>query len=459
MELAQKRGSRLDEFVARPRRAVWVLAIPMMVGMLFHTLYTVVDTAFVGQLGPEALAAITFVGPLFFVAIALSSGLATGITAAVAQAVGRKDTDAADRTASNGMTLALVLGIAFAVGGVFMGPEMVEAAGAEGETIELAWGYFSLIAIAIPLFFFSAVLRSVLNGEGDARTPMVVMGIATTINLALDPLLIFTAGLGIRGAAVATIIAQVLATTVFAWWVLVRRKTFTRIRLRGMAPDWSVTYRILRVGVPTTFSMMVMAVAMLLGNHLLASFGQITVAGFGAGTKVDMIVALPVLGLASGAIAVIGMFAGAGRVDLVRSTALYTYRWALTLGTSLGVGAWLVSGPLMLMFTDSAEAIHVGRVYLGYMVFSYPLMALGMTSGRILQGLGYGMPALVITAVRTMIVGIPVAYALVYLFDAPLEWVWLSFILGGACSVVLSLGWVYHLVWRRDPTSRATAVA
>ena len=79
--MARPRESRLEEFVARPRRAVWVLALPMMTGMLFHTLYAVVDTAFVGRLGPEALAAITFVGPLFFVAIALSSGLATGITA------------------------------------------------------------------------------------------------------------------------------------------------------------------------------------------------------------------------------------------------------------------------------------------------------------------------------------------------------------------------------------------
>lgn len=455
MELAQKRSSRLDEFIARPRRAVWVLALPMMAGMLFHTLYTVVDTAFVGQLGPEALAAITFVGPLFFVAIALSNGLATGITAAVAQAVGRKDAAAADRTASNGLSLALGLGVLFAIGGFFMGPELVEAVGAKGATVPLAWDYFSLIALGIPLFFFSSVLRAVLNGEGDAKTPMVVMGIATAINLALDPVLIFWAGLGIRGAAMATITAQVLATGVFAWWVLVRRRTFTRLRLRDMTPDWTVLYRILRVGVPTTFAQLVMSAAMLLGNHLLASFGQITVAGFGAGTKVDMIVALPILGLASGAVAVIGMFAGAQRADLVRSTSLYTYRWALSIGVVVGLAAWLASGPLMQLFTDDAEAIHVGRVYLGYMVFAYPLMALGMTSGRILQGLGYGMPALAITAVRTMVVGIPVAYALVYLFDAPLEAVWLSFVGGGACSVFLGLGWVFHLVWRKDPTLRA----
>ena len=453
--MAQPRESRLEEFIDNPRRAVWVLALPMMVGMLFHTLYAVVDTAFVGRIGPDALAAITFVGPFFFVAIALTSGLFTGVTAAIAQAVGRKDERGADLTASNGMSLALLMGVLFALGGGFMGPAMIELAGAEGHTVSQAWAYFQIIALGIPLFFFSSVLRAMLNGEGDAKTPMVVMGIATAINLALDPVLIFVLDWGIRGAAVATIISQVLATGVFVWWVLVRRRTATRLRLRDMRPDTAVLMRILRVGVPTTFAQLVMSLAMILGNRLLAGFGQITVAGYGAGTRVDMIVSMPILGLASGSIAVIGMFAGARRPDLVRSTALYTYRWALILGTTLGLAAFSASGPLMRLFTEDVEAIGVGRVYLGYMLFAYPLMALGMTSGRILQGLGYGLPALAITAVRTMIVGIPVAYALVYLFDAPLEWVWISFILGGAASVVLGLAWVWHLVWRRDPTLRA----
>jgi putative MATE family efflux protein len=453
--MAKPRESRLDEFIARPQRAVWVLALPMMAGMLFHTLYSVVDTAFVGRIGPEALAAITFVGPFFFVAIALTSGLFTGITAAIAQAVGRRDERGADLAASNGMSLALTMGVLFALGGGFMGPAMLEAAGAEGETVGEAWAYFSVIAACIPLFFFSSVLRAMLNGEGDAKTPMVVMGISTAINLVLDPIFIFTLDMGIRGAAWATAIAQILTTAVFLWWVLIRRRTATRLRLRDMRPDWAVLTRVLRVGVPTTFAQLVMALAMILGNRLLAGFGQITVAGYGAGTRVDMIVSMPILGLASGSIAVIGMFAGARRVDLVRSTALYTYRWALTLGVVLGLGAFAASGPLMRLFTDDLEAIGVGREYLGYMLFAYPLMALGMTSGRILQGLGYGMPALAITAVRTMIVGIPVAYALVYLFDAPLQWVWISFILGGAASVALGLAWVWRLVWRRDPTLRA----
>ena len=284
---------------------------------------------------------------------------------------------------------------------------------------------------------------------------MVIMAISTVVNLVLDPLLIFTAGMGIKGAALATILAQILATAIFSWLVLVRRRTFTRFRVSLMAPDLPVIMRILRVGLPTTVSALVMSAGMMLCNWLLAHFGQITVAGYGAGTRVDMMVSMPLLGLSSGAIAVIGMFAGARRADLVRSTTLYTYRWALILGLSFGCTAWLASGLVMRLFTQDAAAIEVGRVYLGYMVFAYPLMALGMTSGRVLQGLGYGLPALVITTVRVLLVGVPVAYVAVLLFDGPVTSVWLAFIAGGCCSVVLGLGWVYQLVWRKDPTARA----
>ncbi|MFH1464422.1 MAG: MATE family efflux transporter [Pseudomonadota bacterium] len=451
------RQSRLDDFLAHPRRAVWTVSLPMMAGMIFHTLYSVVDTAFVGQIGPEALAAITFVGPLFFVAVALTNGLATGVTAVIAQAVGRRDAAAADRTASNSMALGIVLGVLLSVGWHLTGPGMLRAMGAEGATVGEAWAYFQLITLGLPLFFISSVLRAVLNGEGDSRSPMVVMAIATVVNLVLDPIFIFVLDQGIRGAAIATILSQVIATAIFAWWVLVRRRTFTHLSLRGMLPSGAVLWRVMGIGVPTTFAQLVMSAGMVLGNWLLATFGQLTVAGYGAGTRVDMIVSMPILGLASGAVAVIGMFAGAGRADLVRSTALYTYRWALFLGVGVGLLAFASSPWVLRLFTQDPVAIGVGQTYLGYMIFSYPLMAVGMTSGRILQGLGYGLPSLVITAIRVLLVGVPVAYFAVLVLHTPLDGVWIGFIIGGACSVALGLTWVYRLVWQRDPTLRAAA--
>ena len=122
-----------------------------------------------------------------------------------------------------------------------------------------------------------------------------------------------------------------------------------------------------------------------------------------------MVVVLPVLGLASASMTVVGMFAGAGRADLVRSTARYTLRVAVATALVLGVAAYLGAEPIIGLFTDDAHALSVGCQYLAYMVFAYPLMAISITSGRLLQGIGYGNPALFISAVRVLLIAIPAA--------------------------------------------------
>jgi putative MATE family efflux protein len=454
---ADDRASRLDEFIANPRRALWVLAAPMMGGMAVHTLYLVVDTAFIGSLGAEALAAVTFVGPLFFVLIALFNGLGTAITALVAQAVGRQDFAEADRVASAALTVSVALGLLFVAAGELAGRLMLRVLGAEGEVLEHAWAYFQVISFTVPLFFVSASLRAVLAGEGDAKTPMVIFGAATVINLSLDAIFIFGLGWGVRGAALATAGAQVFSLTVFAWVLLVRRRSLVRFRLAGLGYHRPLVAGLVTIGLPTTAGQIIMAAGMAANNRVLAHFGEATVAGYGAATRVDMFVAMPIFGLAGGAVAVIGMFAGAGRGDLVRSTALYVYRWVITLAVVVGAAAFASSGWIIRIFIQDEAAVSVGHTYLGFMLVMYPMMAFGATSGRILQGLGFGIPSLIITLVRVLVIGVPLAYLAVFGLGAPVEAVWASMLVGGLCASMISLVWVRRLLWQRDPTARALA--
>ncbi len=451
--------SRLDEFIDKPKRAIWVLAGPMIAGFAVHAVYSFVDMIFIGQLGPMALAGSTFVMPLFFVAIALGVGFATGVTATVAQAIGRRDKKEADHLASNALVLGILIGVVFAVCGLTLGKLLMPVLGAEGESAELAWQYFEVLSAGMPLMFVSMSIRAVLTGEGDAKTPMIVLTIATLLNLALDPLFIFTLGLGMRGAAFATLASQLFSLITFSYIVFVKKSSFVRFRLSLLRPSARLLAPILRIGLPAAAGQLAMALGSGLLNRVLASFGQIAVAGYGAGSRVDLIVAMPMIGLASAAVSVIGMFAGAGRGDLVRSMALYTYRWSILLATIVGLCAYLSSRWVIGWFTDDPLVIEIGRTYLGYMVFAYPMMGIGMTSGRILQGLGYGMPSLIITVLRVLIVGVPGAYIAIYCFDAPIEAAWLSIIVGGLVANVLAIAWVRKYVWKTDPTVRATKSA
>lgn len=203
------RQDRLAEFVAAPTRALWTMALPMIAGMTVHTIYIVADTAFIGSLGTGALAAATFVTPLFFLIVALTMGVGTAVTALVVQAVGRRDAEGADAAAGTAITIGVILGLVFGVIGLSGERWLLSRLGAEGVVVDLAVEYFQILALFLPLFFVSAILRAILTGEGDARTPMIVMGIGTLSNIALDALYIFGFGLGLRGAALATTTTEV----------------------------------------------------------------------------------------------------------------------------------------------------------------------------------------------------------------------------------------------------------
>jgi putative MATE family efflux protein len=446
---------RLERFLAAPRKAVWTMALPMMAGMAVHTLYVIADTAFIGTLGTEALAAATFVGPLFFFMVALTMGMGTAVTALVAQAMGRGDPGDADSVAGTALSTGLAVGTVLALGGLLGGQRILALLGAQGLNAALAWQYFQIIAAIVPLFFVSSIFRSVLTGEGDARTPMVVLAFSTILNIGLDALFILVLGLGLRGAALATVAALLLSLSAFTLLLLTRKKAFVRIRLGAMVPVGRVLARLFGLAMPVAAGMAVMSLGGMLFNRLLAGFGEVAVAAYGAASKVDMIVAMPIFGLAGAAVSIVGMFAGAGRADLVRGTALYSYRWALILAAVIGGTAFVSAESILRLFTSDPEAIAIGRTYLGYMIFAYPMMAVGMTSGRLLQGVGYGLPSLIITSIRVLVVAVPVAYAAVLWLNTTIEGVWAGILTGGVCATVISIFWVRRLVWLQDPTLRA----
>lgn len=447
--------TRLERFIENPRRAVWTVSAPMMAGLLVHVLYHVADTAFVGRLGPASLAGITLVFPLFLVLVALANGVGSGIGVVVAQSIGRNEPGAAACAGGTATTLGLGLGLVFALVGLIGGPLMLSQLGGTGRVADEAWAYFAIIAAAAPLTLVGSFFRAMLVGQGDTRTPMYVLLFSSLLNLALDPLLIFTFGLGIRGAAYATVTAQMCTTLALSYLVLFSPRTVVRLRATHLRPQWTPIRRVLALGAPATLSQLIMAFGSMAMNRVVASFGDSALAGFGAAGRIDAVVALPILGLAAGTVTVVGMFAGAGRSALVRDTTLYVFRWALLISTALGVSAFLTREAFLSIFTADPETIAVGSHYLGFMLFVYPLMGVGMVGGRLLLGLGYAHLSLSVTALRLLVIAVPVAYISVYLYNGPLAGVWWGILAGAAASTLVSLTLIYRLMWHGDPTARA----
>lgn len=455
MTTTPSRRSRLDEFLERPHRAVWVVSGPMMGGMLLMVVGMVVETALVGQLGSVALAGLTLMLPMFFTMVAIVNGVGTAITALVAHAIGRRDLPGAERIGGTAVALGVLVGLAFALVGVTFGHELIRHLGATAEVFEPAWEYFFVLALSAPLMFVGSFLRFVLQGEGDSKTPMLVMAGVLLVNMALDWLFIFPLGQGLRGAALAQAVSQALGTVVMLYLLFVRRTNTVRLHWRSLVPRWREVKAVLSVGVPNSLTQLSMAVGSMLLNRVVASFGDASLAAMGVGQRVDQVATMPVMGLAAGSVAVIGMFAGAARADLVRQVALYAVRWAVGIAGVLGLAAFAASGALMRGFSSDAAAVAVGQHYLLYMVFAYPLVAVVMMSARILLGLNYPNLSLLLVVVRLFVLAVPIAALSVFVLHTSIDGVWVGIVSGSAGAAALGVWLVRRVVWEQDPTVRA----
>lgn len=434
-------SSRLNRFLAAPRRALWYLTIPMMVGMSIQTIYMIADMVFVGRVSAEALTALAFNMPLAFLAIGIVFGLGSGVTAVIAQAVGEEDPAAATSGALHAAAFGVGLGLTFTVVGLLWGRELLGLLGVPAELMPLAWDYFRILASGYLFLVMTVFFRSMLAGEGDVRIPVAIQGSGTLLNLALDPLFIFAFGLGVKGAALATVISQLATTIAFVILLVVRRHPVITSGLRSFRFDREILRRIVGIGLPASFSFVIMALGGGVFNRILVGYSPGAVAAYQVGSRVDHVYLLPVISMAASLVTLVGMFYGARRLDLVRELLTYALLRAVVLALCLGALFFVFAPAIVGIFTDSAEIRTLGSSYLRVMVFSYPFVAVSMLAGRSLQGMGKGLPVMILTILRVLLIGAPLA-ALAAHFGEPIEWVWAAIVAGTVTTSALAAAWL-----------------
>lgn len=424
--------------------------MPVMLGMAVQTAYSFTDMIFVGMLGSDAVAALTFNMPLGLLSIGVTFGLGVGATSAIARLLGAKDKVGADNAASHALLVGALIGLFIPALGLIFRKELFEALGVPLNVLQSALLYFSIIA---PSFVFSNLnvqFRSILTGEGDTRTPIAFQIGGTLLNLVLDPLLIFTAGWGIAGAAWATLISQAAVFIVFIHHFFVRKETYLKPPIRAFIFAWRVVRSILQIGFPASISMVVMSMGGMFFNRLISTFGSDAVAAYGIGGRLDAVYFLPTFALASSMVTLTGMFLGAGRIDLIRETVNYVYMRGQFMALGFGVLFYGLSPYVYAIFTDDSAIIAMAVSYIRTMVFAFPFITVGVVSGRIFQGLGEGIPSLLLTAMRVVLVSGALAFLFVRVLSMGLESVWWALALGAAITSTISFVWLRWQIGRLE---------
>lgn len=441
-EATRKDNSRLAGFLADPRRALWKLSLPILGGMAIHTLYSVVDMIFVGWVGPDAVAALAFNMPLVFFAYGMTMGLSSGVTAVMAQAIGGKDKVRADNTAEHAVALGLVVGLAISAVSLIWGPRILFALGATGEINTLAWSYFQVISWGLTFSVLSAFFRGILTGEGDTMRPMAILGLGMVLNIIFDPIFIFGLDMGVRGAAMATMISQVIVFVVFIYVIFHRKSTFVEFRLRHFRYRSAIMLSILKIGLPSSVSFMIMSVGGATFNKILSTYSHHAVAAYQIANRIEMLSFMPIIALSTGCVTLVGMFYGAGEYGKLRDIIRYTMVRAIMIGLAAFVLIFPFAPQIMLVFRPNAEILDYGVSYLRVIAFAFPLVPIGMISGRVMQGMGKGLPVLILTTLRVLGLSAPLALYFAYALHKPVVWIWYAMLISVAVAATLGITWL-----------------
>lgn len=436
-----QKESRLNAFIANPYKSMWTMAMPIIAGMMVQTLFNVVDIMFIGWLGSDEVTAVAFVSPLFFIIIGLGVGIGTGTTATIAQYIGQKDKQNAEKTASQTILIGFLSTIFLTALGVIYGEVLLSILGAEGEILSIAYSYLRILTFGLGLVIFSMFFRAILAGEGETKIPMIIGLIGTILNLILDPILIFTFDYGVRGAAFATIISQVAMIVSYLFIIFVKKSTYISFNIRNLSLDNYIISKIFQIGIPSSLSMLIISFGQVVMNKILVNYSTEAVAAYQIVSRLDMLLFMPILGIAISLTTIVGMFYGAKEYKKLLSVVNYGINRAVIITTISVILFFILAKNILPIFSSNLMVVDIGVTYLKVIILAYPAVGISVICSRVCQALGQGVPLLITTTTRVLILTAPLSYYFYYI-GKPLEWVWYSQVFAILIAAIISFAWM-----------------
>ncbi len=442
-------------------KTIIAMAAPVAAGMLFQTLYVLVDLYFVSSIGDAAVAGTGAAGNLMFMVMAITQILGVSTVSLMSQAVGRKDQLEANKVFNQSMVLAVVLGALTLVGGMlcadaFMGQIAADAATREQGTIFLHW-----FIPGMSLQFAMMAMGSALRATGIVKPGMLVQMVTVVLNTILAPILIVGLGtgrpLGVLGAGLATSIAVTIGIVILVYYFLTQEK-YVQFDKRQFAPDFAVWKRMLDIGLPAGGEMLLMFVYFGVIYLVIKDFGAAAQAGFSIGGRIMQSIFMPTMAIAFAIGPIVGQNFGAGHFDRVKE--------ACKMGVLLNALVMLVVTVVMQInpqlpmhiFTDEPAVLAVGGNFLRIVSLNFIAQGVVFSCSGIFQGLGNTRPALLSSALR-LLVFIPVAFIISHQAGFQLHQLWYVSVLAVLIQAVVSYLLVQREIKIKSHTHHAARVA
>ncbi len=423
-------------------RLLLQFSLPALVGMLVSATYNIVDTAFVGRLGHEAIAALTLVWPVQLVMMAVSLGVGVGANSLIARSLGAGDHAAANRAGAQAILLSLVSGLVMMFVVLTWTDPILRLLGARPDTIGLSRDYIRTIVWGATTVFFPMVANNLIRAEGNPNLSMAIMIAGAVTNVVLDPLLIFGIGpfpaMGVGGAALATVIAQTLSTVLYVAYFISRASGY-HFHPREFAPAPRLWSRIYAVGLPSMTIQLSGSVVTAVANNTVVRFGSMPLAASGVMFRLFSLAVMPCLGIGQGALPLIGYNFGARQRGRVRAVLVKAGLAATALTASFSVLLLLFPRLFVGLFSRdpvftalAARALRIGAT-------CFAGVGVSVIATSFFQGIGRALPAMLLSLTRQLILYLPALLILSRLFG--LTGFWAALPVSDGLAAVAALVW------------------
>lgn len=420
-------------------RLLFSMSLPMILSMLVQALYNIVDSIFVAQIGETALAAVSLAFPVQNLIIAVSVGTGVGVNALLSRSLGEKNQENANLAAVNGLFVFFLSYLLFAVFGLFFARMYFTVQTSNPEIIEQGTIYLSICSIFSFGIFLEIALERIMQSTGRTIYNMITQGLGAIINIILDPILIFGLigfpRMGIMGAAVATVIGQIIAMFLLLYFNI-RKNSDVNLNMRRFRPDTAIIAEIYRVGLPSIIMQSISSVMTFGVNKILLLFSETAVSVFGIYFKLQSFIFMPVFGLNNAMVPIVAYNYGAARKDRIMKTIRSSVTAAVVIMLAGLAIFQIFPEQLLYLFDASEHMMGIGVPALRIISLSFLFAGYCIVIGSVFQALGNGVYSLITSAARQLVCILPAAWLFASVFG--LHAVWYAFPLAEIISVVLT---------------------
>ena len=422
------------------------MALPMMISMLVQALYNVVDSIFVAKLSENALTAVSMAFPVQNLMIGMATGIGVGMNALVSKNLGQKDQEGVNKAALHGIFLEFVNYLIFLCIGLFAVHKFMESQTNITEIVDYGTTYLRIVCICSFGIYTQMSFERLLQSTGKTILSMTTQLTGAVINIILDPILIFgllgAPKLGIAGAAIATVIGQIVAG-VFALVLNIKKNKEIHLHLNGFKLEKKYLGRILYVGIPSVLMVAIGSVMTYGMNIILMTFSSTAVAVFGAYFKLQSFVFMPIFGLNNGMVPIVAFNLGARNKERLVKTVKLSVCYAVGIMFVGLVILQTMPGTLLGFFNASEQMLAIGIPALRTISLSFVFAGFCVIASSTFQALGNGVLSMLLSFARQLLVLLPAAYLLSRLGNVNL--VWWSFPIAEIMSVVVSIIFLKYL--------------